>query len=244
LPNATSLKEIYFNNNEIEEIPADLFKNATNLNDISFSDNKIKKLPNNLLPNATSLSSIYLNNNEIEEIPADLFKNATNLVAISFVSFDKDIIDSFWIILFKNYIKKIIKQNVDNEEFKFYSSKSLEAIFERNHLNLIETFFKNEIADKPVININNQFISEGFYFDIDFVKCFEIIFKNSNEKMAIYLIRILKYIYKRFNENYANEVNILKIHHAFSFSWIQSRKQDIYSKKIDDEEDKDEQVLE
>jgi Leucine-rich repeat (LRR) protein len=132
-----------------------------------------------------------------------------------FVSIDKELIDSFWIILFKNFIQNMLKQKLENIEFKFYSSESLEAIFKRNYFNLIETFFKNEIDDKPDVN---QFIHnpDGFYFHIDFVECFEIIFENNNEKMAIYLLKILKYIYKNFEVEYAKQSNILKIQEAFS----------------------------
>ena len=114
-----------------------------------------------------------------------------------------------------------MKQNVENIDFKFYSNESLEAIFKRNYLSLIETFFNNEISMN--LKDNNQYINkpDEFYFNINFLKCFKIISENENEKMAIYLFKILKYIYKRFNqEQYSKQDNINKIKNGFSSEWI------------------------
>jgi hypothetical protein len=114
-----------------------------------------------------------------------------------------------------------MKQNVENIDFKFYSNESLEAIFKRNYLSLIETFFNNEISMN--LKDNNQYINkpDEFYFNINFLKCFKIISENENEKMAIYLFKILKYIYKRFNQDqYSKQDNINKIKNGFSSEWI------------------------
>ncbi len=112
-------------------------------------------------------------------------------------------LDSYWIILLQNHINSLLKQNVKNIDFKFASSKSLEAIFKRNDLNLIETFFKNEISETPDLEAINKFINkpDEFYSQINFSECFEIIHENNNEKMAIYLFKIFKYIYLRNNKD-------------------------------------------
>jgi Leucine-rich repeat (LRR) protein len=152
-----------------------------------------------------------------------------------FISFDKEIIDSFWIILFENYIQNLMKQNVDNIDFKLYSNESLEAIFKRNYLNLIETFFKNEISMN--LKGDNQYINKphGFYFNIDFLKCFKIISVNENEKMAIYLFKILKYIYKRYKDQYSKQDNINRVKNGFSSDWTEySQKEEPLVKQIFD----------
>jgi len=152
----------------------------------------------------------------------DKLGSSENSLLDFFVSFKK--LDSFWILLFENFIQNLIKQNVPNLELKFLSSESIEAIFERNNLNLIETFFTNElhlneasIGDKEYV-----FDPKKYFIDINFTRCFEIVYINDNEKMAIYLFKIIKYVFKRkdyLGIKLEKVENILKIQEAFSFNY-------------------------
>jgi len=169
--------------------------------------------------------------NNIEKLKKDDEGNVKFSLLDFFISFDNDI-DSFWIILFKNYVQNLMNQNVENIDFKFYSVESLEAIFKRNDLNLIEKFFKNEISNMPDYKASNKFINKTnkFYSNINFVKCFEIIHENDNEKMAIYLFKILKFIYEHnynnyscvnvFDRNKSDAANIKHMQQAFSSSIV------------------------
>jgi len=129
------------------------------------------------------------------------FKSKKFLLLDFFIS-SKDL-DSYWIILLENHVNSLLKQNVDNIDFKFASSESLVAIFKRNDLNLIETFFKNEISETPDLEAINKFINkpDEFYLKINFSECFKIIKENNNEKMAICLFKFFKYIYLRNNKD-------------------------------------------
>jgi len=117
-------------------------------------------------------------------------------------------IDESFIIYFKNYIESILKQNklIQNLEFKLKSARSLEIICERNDLLLFEAFF----GDLEIISDQNNettecdenkfiFNHKEFYFNINFVQCFKIILHNKNEKMAIYLFRLLSYVIKKYD---------------------------------------------
>jgi hypothetical protein len=152
--------------------------------------------------------------NKFEQNIKELIEHYDEFTLLDFFISTKDL-DSFWILLFESYIHNLLKQNIKNYEFKFATIESLEVIFERNDLSLIERFFKNEISNNPNMNEYNRYVREpfNFYFEIDFLKCFKIISKNENEKMAIYLFKILrfikKFIYKLLNhKNNENKVVI------------------------------------
>jgi Leucine-rich repeat (LRR) protein len=110
----------------------------------------------------------------------------------------KDIFSSYWIISFKKFIEDISKQNksIINCEFSMKSAESMKYLCERNDLLLFEEFFSNEIDFKPYKSNNYIENDQKFYFDIDFSKCFEIILKTENERLAIYFFKLVTFVYK------------------------------------------------
>ena len=124
---------------------------------------------------------------------------------LDFILGYKMINDTF-IINFKNYIKSILKQNklIQNLEFKLKSSHIMEIIFERNDLLLFEAFFGDleiNLDNETTECDENKFIfnHKEFYFNINFIQCFKIILHNKNEKMAIYLFKLLSYVIKKYD---------------------------------------------
>jgi len=92
--------------------------------------------------------------NKFESNIKKLIENYDEFTLLDFFILTHDL-DSFWILLFENYIHNLLKQNIKNFEFKFATIESLEVVFERNDLSLIERFFKNEISNNPNMNHMN-----------------------------------------------------------------------------------------
>ena len=114
-------------------------------------------------------------------------------------------IDEAFIVYFKEYFVNLLKENklAQNLEFKLKSPQSVEILCERNDLLLFETFFQIEIDDNNQRETDgyNQWIvkHKDFYLNINFIKCFEIVFGNNNEKLAIHLFKLLAYVIKKFD---------------------------------------------
>jgi len=112
------------------------------------------------------------------------------------------------IIYFKNLIEVSLGQNptLINLEFKFRSTDTVTCMCQRDDIVLIDAFFSgqslkryNDINDTKDMDIENEKIlryvdNSEFFLKINYCECFEIAINNQNEKIAIHLIMMLKYI--------------------------------------------------
>jgi Leucine-rich repeat (LRR) protein len=119
-------------------------------------------------------------------------------------------IDNSFILNFKNYIENYLKQNkqIQNLEFKLKSPKCLEYIIYRDNLLLFETFFKLEINNDGTGENEYIFDQDEFYLGINVDKCFDKVLEKNNEKMGIYLFRMISFIFKKY-ENQKERIDIL-----------------------------------
>ena len=147
-------------------------------------------------------------------------------------------LDSLFIINFKKYIQNILKQNkqIQNCEFRLKSPHTLEMICIRNDLTLFEIFYKIEISNSAEashvdndIKNPNIFNYEDYYLSIDFVKCFQIVEKNDNEQMAIYLFQLLSYVIKKFG--IMNKLRHYDLMFSFNEKFLKEFMQKIFEKK-------------
>jgi hypothetical protein len=130
---------------------------------------------------------------------------------LDFVINNSSMIDYSFIINFKKYIDNYLEQNkqIRNFEFKLKSPETLEHILERDNLMLFETFFELEIKNGE-ISVNNKYIfdQKEFYEGIKFDECFKKVLEKNNEKMAIYLFRMMSFIFKKWkNKEFLHDFN-------------------------------------
>lgn len=78
-----SIRSLRLNDNEINELPADVFTDLTNMNWISLARNHIKVLPPSLFVNCKRLDYIDAGKNLIEVLPRDLFANNLKLSMVT-----------------------------------------------------------------------------------------------------------------------------------------------------------------
>ena len=112
------------------------------------------------------------------------------------------------IIYFKSLIEVSLSQNptLINLEFKFRSTDTVTCMCQRDDIVLIDAFFSgnslkryndpNETKDTDLENekILRYVESSDFFLNLNYCECFEIAINNQNEKIAIHLIMMLKYI--------------------------------------------------
>jgi phage anti-repressor protein len=144
-------------------------------------------------------------------------------------------LDSLFIINFKKYIQNILKQNkqIQNCEFRLKSPHTLEMICIRDDLSLFEIFYKIEISSIASNDIDiknpNIFNHDDYYFSIDFVKCFQIVEKNDNEQMAIYLFQLLSFVLRKFG--IMNKLRHYDMIFNFNEKFLKDFMQKIFEKK-------------
>lgn len=115
------------------------------------------------------------------------------------------------IIYFKSLIESSLAQNPSliNLEFKFRTTDVIAEICRRDDFLLFEAFFPPSAFKDYIHNIDEfndfnateldhkifKFIDNSdFYLNIDYCLCFELALKNENEKIALHLLLILKYV--------------------------------------------------
>lgn len=119
-------------------------------------------------------------------------------------------INNSFIINFKKYIDNYLEQNkqIRNFEFKLKSPEILKHILERDNSMLFETFFKLEIKNGKISDNKYIFDQNKFYEGIKFDECFEKVLEKNNEKMAIYLFRMISIIsLKCENKEFLHDFN-------------------------------------
>ncbi|CAF0933282.1 unnamed protein product, partial [Brachionus calyciflorus] len=116
------------------------------------------------------------------------------------------------LICFERFMADKIKTStISNNEFRIKSSDSLYNFFKRNSDFVFETFFpmvslknlinseKIEQNDENLLKIKRYIFDFEIFLNMDFIKSFEIILENENERLAIYLFLILKFVLKKYN---------------------------------------------
>ncbi len=180
--------------------------------------------------NRVLLFYLNLSTCKVEDIPFNSVIKTYETVLDFVITYS--MIDYSFIINFKKYIDNYLKQNkqIQNLEFKLKSSKTLEHILDRDNLLLFETFFKLEIKNGE--NSSNKYIfdQDRFYLGINVDECFKKVLEKNNEKMAIYLFRMMSFIFKKYNiHNYENIK--YKFLHDFNKNFIKTYLNEVINKK-------------
>ncbi len=79
-----NLEELNFSGKNITEIHPSVFSKLSKLKNILFSDNQIKELPRNIFNELVNLERIHFGNNQIKEIHTNLFNGLAKLKEIDF----------------------------------------------------------------------------------------------------------------------------------------------------------------
>nr|XP_058950660.1 uncharacterized protein LOC131778277 [Pocillopora verrucosa] len=66
-------------NNQLNDLPKDIFSNNTHLSWLNLGQNKLKKLPQDIFSNYTKLKALLLNNNQLNQLPSGIFSNYTQM---------------------------------------------------------------------------------------------------------------------------------------------------------------------
>ncbi len=175
----------------------------------------------------------YSDSNESFAFKINLFENFKYTILDFMLSCY--MLDSLFIINFKKYIQNILKQNkqIQNCEFRLKSPHTLEMICIRDDLSLFEIFYKIEISSIASNDIDiknpNIFNHDDYYFSIDFVKCFQIVEKNDNEQMAIYLFQLLSFVLRKFG--IMNKLRHYDMIFNFNEKFLKDFMQKIFEKK-------------
>ena len=131
---------------------------------------------------------------------SDLLKKVENLewFILDFLIAITDSLTNEILLNFDAFISKELNENLSwfNLEFKINSADSLINLCKRNEISLFSSFVNNDVKNISQMRIVN---SEHFYSNISLEKCFEIIFKNENETIAVYLLKIVSQL--AFNSN-------------------------------------------
>ena len=73
------LQELNLKENQIREIPVELFQNNVELTILTLGNNRIKSLESNTFNGLVKLEELYLYSNQLENIPIELFQNNVEL---------------------------------------------------------------------------------------------------------------------------------------------------------------------
>jgi hypothetical protein len=143
------------------------------------------------------------------------------------------------IIYFKNFIEVSLAHNPSliNLEFKFRSIDTVTCMCQRDDIVLIDAFFSghslrgyNDINDTRDKDLENEKIlryvdSCEFFLSINYCECFETALHNQNEKIAIHLVMMLKYVILSLSDPFADLnqdqfSNIMKFNKKFLKSYL------------------------
>jgi Leucine-rich repeat (LRR) protein len=69
----TRLQYLYLSNNNLINLPENIFNNFTQLQKLDLSYNNLTTLPENIFNNLTQLQYLYLNNNKLNNLPENIF---------------------------------------------------------------------------------------------------------------------------------------------------------------------------
>lgn len=79
-----NLKKLWIDNNQITDLPYNLFFRNKKLKELNCMHNKIKKIPENLFLTVDKLEVVWFGSNQLEYLSGFLFKNSKNLKEIHF----------------------------------------------------------------------------------------------------------------------------------------------------------------
>lgn len=74
-----NLQEFRASNNQLSELPEELFQGLTALQQLDLSSNELQKLPEKIFQGLTALTHLYLSHNKLIELPEKLFKGLAAL---------------------------------------------------------------------------------------------------------------------------------------------------------------------
>ena len=164
-----------------------------------------------------SLLVLYLDKrcSKINDFASDFSLKLSKLdTAWSILDFLINIMDlnDFTLISLHSKISSMLKENkfLKNEEFKMFSADSVQVLCERDNLELFKIFLpvKNIDDEENPSELNKYLTGEEFYLQVNFCKCMDIAIFNRNEKIAIYLMRILNHIFENRTRNERSKINL------------------------------------
>lgn len=164
--NATNLKVLDIEKNDIENLGANLFVHAANLELIDLSNNKIANIHKLTFDGLYKLERLYLNNNPISNLHPDTFKPLVSLKSLNLLSNS-------------SCINKKFDNNASSKsrEIQLEVSKSCSNSFYQDELKVELTALEEKIKSLGVNLIAKINLLEIKLQDVD-KKCFEEMAKN------------------------------------------------------------------
>lgn len=177
-----NLHELYFINNYITILPANMFDLLYNLEILDLSNNNIIELPENIFLNLTNLKELYLNDNNIANLPINIFKDLANLTILNLCCNKLDNINNLFY-----HLSSLKDLDLSNNRIKELTHElSEKTIFNDNleNLNLGNNNISviSEYAFNNLINLIELNLSENLLDNLP-----DNIFQNLNKLTDLYL---------------------------------------------------------
>ena len=80
---AKSLKSLSFPNNQLTELPKEVFRGLSNLTSLNLEDNKLTELPKEVFSGLSNLETLDLAGNKLTELPKEVFSGLSNLETLN-----------------------------------------------------------------------------------------------------------------------------------------------------------------
>jgi len=157
-----NLKLLFFDNNKLRKIPANLLSNNKQLIDFKITSNEIKSLSEDTFKMQENLKRLDLSNNKIENLPADVFKSLTSLEMLDLSDNQISELNIEW---FKS-LKKLKKLSMNKNKI---DDLPMNIFGNLRNLNMLEMNY-NQLTEIHADSFANTGSLRGLKFDFNKIR--------------------------------------------------------------------------
>jgi Leucine-rich repeat (LRR) protein len=182
-----------------------------------------------------TLFALYLNkkvynlkNNvcqQFEQYFGKIYLQQWSILDFLIIAIEKDVFTNENLIYLNTFIQNLIDQDptLINLEFIMKSTQSIEHLCQRDDIRLF-----HELVDLNNIE-NRDYDYKNFFKNINFRKCFYIVLERNNEKVAIYLLKMVSYYKSIMKSKFNGKFNLfnkefleIMLPKFFDLKWIEA----------------------